>query len=122
MAVTVESPLDDIVEAEGLDTAEQGRPTAAAVHPGTGGGQQARGACACVRGCACMHTRTCTPCPQLGTYIIPAGLACLLATTCLWESVPPTPPSAGAAHSTSEKFLAGLKLVGFVGSGGSREG
>ncbi|XP_019574906.2 solute carrier family 49 member A3 isoform X1 [Rhinolophus sinicus] len=48
---------------------------------------------------------------MLGTYIIPAGLACLLATTCLWESVPPTPPSAGAAHSTSEKFLDGLKLL-----------
>lgn len=61
---------------------------------------------------ACMHTP-----PQLGIYIIPAGLACLLATACLWESVPPTPPSAGAAHSTSEKFLDGLKLVGFVGSG-----
>ncbi|XP_032961136.1 solute carrier family 49 member A3 isoform X2 [Rhinolophus ferrumequinum] len=54
---------------------------------------------------------------MLGTYIIPAALACLLATTCLWDSVPPTPPSAGAAHSTSEKFLDGLKLVGFVGSG-----
>lgn len=48
---------------------------------------------------------------MLGTYVIPAGLACLLATVCLWESVPPTPPSAGAAHSTSEKFLDGLKLL-----------
>nr|XP_036847245.1 solute carrier family 49 member A3 isoform X4 [Manis javanica] len=48
---------------------------------------------------------------MLGIYIIPAGLACLLATACLWESVPPTPPSAGAAHSTSEKFLDGLKLL-----------
>ncbi|XP_036135112.1 solute carrier family 49 member A3 [Molossus molossus] len=47
----------------------------------------------------------------LGIYVIPAGLACLLATACLWESVPPTPPSAGAAHSTSEKFLDGLKLL-----------
>lgn len=44
-------------------------------------------------------------------YIIPAGLACLLASMCLWESVPPTPPSAGAAHSTSEPFLDGLKLL-----------
>ncbi|XP_036083245.1 solute carrier family 49 member A3 [Rousettus aegyptiacus] len=44
-------------------------------------------------------------------YIIPAGLACLLASACLWESVPPTPPSAGAAHSTSESFLDGLKLL-----------
>ncbi|KAF5914995.1 hypothetical protein HPG69_000446 [Diceros bicornis minor] len=48
---------------------------------------------------------------MLGIYIIPAGLACLLATACLWESVPPTPPSAGAACSTSEKFLDGLKLL-----------
>ncbi|XP_039324351.2 solute carrier family 49 member A3 isoform X3 [Saimiri boliviensis] len=51
---------------------------------------------------------------MLGVYAIPAGVACLLSTTCLWESVPPTPPSAGAASSTSEKFLDGLKL-GFSG-------
>ncbi|XP_020956477.1 major facilitator superfamily domain-containing protein 7 isoform X6 [Sus scrofa] len=48
---------------------------------------------------------------MLGIYTIPAGLAFLLATACLWESAPPTPPSAGAAHSTSEKFLDGLKLL-----------
>ncbi|XP_075400667.1 solute carrier family 49 member A3 [Tenrec ecaudatus] len=48
---------------------------------------------------------------MLGIYVIPAGIACLLASTCLWESVPPTPPSAGAASSTSEKFFAGLKLL-----------
>lgn len=54
------------------------------------------------------------PSPQLGIYTIPAGLAFLLATACLWESAPPTPPSAGAAHSTSEKFLDGLKLVSAV--------
>ncbi|XP_036903382.1 solute carrier family 49 member A3 [Sturnira hondurensis] len=48
---------------------------------------------------------------MLGVYMIPAGLTCLLATSCLWESVPPTPPSAGAAQSTSEKFLDGLKLL-----------
>ncbi|XP_014441538.1 solute carrier family 49 member A3 isoform X2 [Tupaia chinensis] len=48
---------------------------------------------------------------MLGVYVIPAGLTCLLATACLWESVPPTPPSAGAASSTSEKFLDGLKLL-----------
>ncbi|XP_039324352.2 solute carrier family 49 member A3 isoform X4 [Saimiri boliviensis] len=48
---------------------------------------------------------------MLGVYAIPAGVACLLSTTCLWESVPPTPPSAGAASSTSEKFLDGLKLL-----------
>uniref|UniRef100_A0A8D2CYF2 Solute carrier family 49 member 3 n=1 Tax=Sciurus vulgaris TaxID=55149 RepID=A0A8D2CYF2_SCIVU len=47
----------------------------------------------------------------LGVYTIPAGLACLLATVCLWESVPPTPPSVGAASSTSENFLQGLKLL-----------
>ncbi|XP_008062200.1 major facilitator superfamily domain-containing protein 7 [Carlito syrichta] len=48
---------------------------------------------------------------MLGIYPLPAALACLLATACLWESVPPTPPSAGAASSTSEKFLDGLKLL-----------
>ncbi|XP_065770342.1 solute carrier family 49 member A3 isoform X5 [Muntiacus reevesi] len=48
---------------------------------------------------------------MLGTYILPAGLAFLLATACLWESVPPTPPSAGAAQSTSLSFLAGMKLL-----------
>ncbi|XP_047272247.1 solute carrier family 49 member A3 isoform X12 [Homo sapiens] len=47
----------------------------------------------------------------LGVYTIPAGVVCLLSTICLWESVPPTPPSAGAASSTSEKFLDGLKLL-----------
>ncbi|XP_063561226.1 solute carrier family 49 member A3 isoform X2 [Gorilla gorilla gorilla] len=48
---------------------------------------------------------------RLGVYTIPAGVVCLLSTICLWESVPPTPPSAGAASSTSEKFLDGLKLL-----------
>lgn len=48
---------------------------------------------------------------MLGIYIIPAALACLLATACLSESVPPSPPSTGAASSTSESFLHGLKLL-----------
>ncbi|XP_069877714.1 solute carrier family 49 member A3 [Dipodomys merriami] len=48
---------------------------------------------------------------MLGVYTGPAALACLLSTTCLWESVPPTPPSAGAASSTSEDFIQGLKLL-----------
>nr|AAH94512.1 Mfsd7a protein [Mus musculus] len=48
---------------------------------------------------------------MLGIYIGPAALSCLLATVCLWESVPPTPPSTGAANSTSESFLRGLKLL-----------
>uniref|UniRef100_A0A2K5VKU7 Solute carrier family 49 member 3 n=1 Tax=Macaca fascicularis TaxID=9541 RepID=A0A2K5VKU7_MACFA len=48
---------------------------------------------------------------MLGVYAIPAGVVCLLSTICLRESVPPTPPSAGAASSTSEKFLDGLKLL-----------
>uniref|UniRef100_A0A8C9JV38 Solute carrier family 49 member 3 n=1 Tax=Panthera tigris altaica TaxID=74533 RepID=A0A8C9JV38_PANTA len=48
---------------------------------------------------------------MLGIYIIPAGITCLLATACLLESVPPPPPSARAIHSTSEKFLDGLKLL-----------
>ena len=87
----------------------------------------------CVRALTpvCMHPRapvcvhSCTPSPQLGTYILPAGLAFLLATACLWESVPPTPPSAGAAQSTSLSFLAGLKLVSApraVGPGGGAGG
>lgn len=62
-----------------------------------------------------VHTHT--P-PQLGVYAISAGVVCLLSTICLRESVPPTPPSAGAASSTSEKFLDGLKLVSAVGSPG----
>ncbi|KAM4855001.1 solute carrier family 49 member A3 [Thomomys bottae] len=48
---------------------------------------------------------------MLGVYIAPAALTCLLAIACLWESVPPTPPSAGAANSTSEDFIQGLKLL-----------
>ncbi|XP_040093669.1 solute carrier family 49 member A3 isoform X1 [Oryx dammah] len=48
---------------------------------------------------------------MLGTYTLPAGLTLLLATACLWESVPPTPPSVGAAQSTSLSFPAGLKLL-----------
>uniref|UniRef100_A0A8C9Q2W0 Solute carrier family 49 member 3 n=1 Tax=Spermophilus dauricus TaxID=99837 RepID=A0A8C9Q2W0_SPEDA len=48
---------------------------------------------------------------MLGVYTIPAGLVCLLATVCLWERGPPTPPSVGAASSTSENFLQGLKLL-----------
>ncbi|XP_007953964.2 solute carrier family 49 member A3 [Orycteropus afer afer] len=48
---------------------------------------------------------------MLPAYVIPAGVVCLLATTCLCESAPPSPPSAGAANSTSEKFLDGLKLL-----------
>ncbi|XP_055467718.1 solute carrier family 49 member A3 [Psammomys obesus] len=48
---------------------------------------------------------------MLGVYTVPAAAACLLATACLWESVPPTPPSTGAASSNSESFLRGLKLL-----------
>ncbi|XP_051683980.1 solute carrier family 49 member A3 isoform X6 [Oryctolagus cuniculus] len=48
---------------------------------------------------------------MLGIYMVPAGLACLLATTCLWGTVPPSLPSAGAASPTSGTFLDGLKLV-----------
>lgn len=67
--------------------------------------------------CQCDFFVTLRTSPQLGIYIVPAALACLMATVCLWESVPPTPPSTGAANSTSESFLHGLKLVGNVGSG-----
>uniref|UniRef100_A0A5F9CT32 Solute carrier family 49 member 3 n=1 Tax=Oryctolagus cuniculus TaxID=9986 RepID=A0A5F9CT32_RABIT len=48
---------------------------------------------------------------MLGIYMVPAGLACLLATTCLWGTVPPSLPSAGAASPTSGTFLDGLKLL-----------
>lgn len=68
--------------------------------------------------CQCDFFVTLRTSPQLGIYIAPAALACLMATVCLWESVPPTPPSIGAASSTSESFLRGLKLVGDVDSGG----
>lgn len=68
--------------------------------------------------CPCGFFETLRTSPQLGIYIAPAAAACLLATACLWESVPPTPPSTGAASSTSESFLHGLKLVGYVDSGG----
>ncbi|XP_062069178.1 solute carrier family 49 member A3 [Lepus europaeus] len=48
---------------------------------------------------------------MLGVYMVPAGLACLLASACLWGTVPPCPPSAGAASPTSGTFLDGLKLL-----------
>lgn len=70
--------------------------------------------------CQCGFFVTLRISPQLGIYIVPAALACFLATACLWESVPPTPPSAGAANSTSESFFHGLKLVGCVDSGGRK--
>ena len=79
--------------------------------------------CLYPRGSVCVHS--CTLSPQLGTYFLPAGLTFLLATACLWESVPPTPPSVGAAQSTSLPFLAGLKLVSAacaVGPGGGGAG
>uniref|UniRef100_A0A8C9E7P4 Solute carrier family 49 member A3 n=1 Tax=Phocoena sinus TaxID=42100 RepID=A0A8C9E7P4_PHOSS len=40
-----------------------------------------------------------------------ASTSSLLAPACVWESKPPAPPSAGAVHSTAQKFLAGLELV-----------
>ncbi|XP_027692269.1 solute carrier family 49 member A3-like [Vombatus ursinus] len=48
---------------------------------------------------------------MLGFYIIPAGVACLLSSACIWESIPPTPPSKGAATSTSEPFLSGMWIL-----------
>ncbi|XP_043827170.1 solute carrier family 49 member A3 isoform X1 [Dromiciops gliroides] len=48
---------------------------------------------------------------MIGFYIIPAGLACFLSSACIWESVPPTPPSLGAATSTSEPFLSGMWIL-----------
>lgn len=76
-------------------------------------------ACACIRGpvCVCVRVSRGGRCdalahtlPTAGHLHPPCGLTFLLATACLWESVPPTPPSVGAAQSTSLPFLAGLKL------------
>ncbi|XP_072108249.1 solute carrier family 49 member A3-like isoform X1 [Mobula birostris] len=47
----------------------------------------------------------------LGVYIVPAVIACLFTTLGIREKVPPTPPSAGAANSTSEPFLTGIKML-----------
>lgn len=44
-------------------------------------------------------------------YAIPAIVVCFLATVGIRESVPPTPPSAGAETSSSEPFLQGIKLL-----------
>ncbi|XP_068783095.1 solute carrier family 49 member A3 isoform X2 [Struthio camelus] len=48
---------------------------------------------------------------MLGVYAIPAVTACALATVGIHEKVPPTPPSASATNSTSQPFLAGLKML-----------
>ncbi|XP_074131009.1 solute carrier family 49 member A3 isoform X1 [Sminthopsis crassicaudata] len=48
---------------------------------------------------------------MLGVCIIPAAIACFLSSAFIWESVPPTPPSAGAATSTSEPFLSGMWIL-----------
>ncbi|XP_078004668.1 solute carrier family 49 member A3 isoform X2 [Phascolarctos cinereus] len=48
---------------------------------------------------------------MLGSYVIPAGVACLLSSACIWESVPPTPPSMGAVTSTSEPFVSGMWML-----------
>ncbi|XP_055499704.1 solute carrier family 49 member A3 isoform X1 [Leucoraja erinacea] len=47
----------------------------------------------------------------LGVYIVPAVIACLLTTIGIRETVPPTPPSAGAANSTSEPFFTGIWML-----------
>ncbi|XP_072524958.1 solute carrier family 49 member A3 [Salminus brasiliensis] len=44
-------------------------------------------------------------------YAIPAIVVCFLATVGIRESVPPTPPSAGAETSSSEPFVQGIKLL-----------
>ncbi|KFQ56117.1 Major facilitator superfamily domain-containing protein 7-a, partial [Nestor notabilis] len=48
---------------------------------------------------------------MLGVYAVPAVTACALATVGIHEKVPPTPPSASATTSTSQPFLAGLKML-----------
>ncbi|XP_078269204.1 solute carrier family 49 member A3 isoform X2 [Rhinoraja longicauda] len=47
----------------------------------------------------------------LGVYIVPAVIACLLTTLGIRQTVPPTPPSAGAANSTSEPFFTGIWML-----------
>ncbi|XP_067903517.1 solute carrier family 49 member A3 isoform X3 [Heterodontus francisci] len=47
----------------------------------------------------------------LGVYAVPAVIACLLTTVGIRNKAPPTPPSAGAANSTSEPFITGMKMV-----------
>lgn len=50
--------------------------------------------------------------PQLlGIYTIPAAIVCLLATAGIRNRVPPTPSSSSALASSSEPFLAGVKLL-----------
>nr|XP_057920307.1 solute carrier family 49 member A3 [Doryrhamphus excisus] len=44
-------------------------------------------------------------------YSLPACVICFLATVGMRSSAPPTPPSAGAEHSTSEPFVRGIKLL-----------
>ncbi|KAM4807929.1 solute carrier family 49 member A3 [Rhinophrynus dorsalis] len=48
---------------------------------------------------------------MLGTYAIPAVLACILATTGICEKAPPSPPSASAVNSTSEPFFSGINQL-----------
>ncbi|KAJ1219217.1 hypothetical protein NDU88_006786 [Pleurodeles waltl] len=48
---------------------------------------------------------------MMGTYAIPAVLACTFATAGFCHSEPPTPPSASAVNSTSEPFCSGLKQL-----------
>ncbi|XP_041053621.1 solute carrier family 49 member A3 isoform X2 [Carcharodon carcharias] len=44
-------------------------------------------------------------------YAVPAVIACLLTTVGIRNKVPPTPPSVGAANSTSEPFFTGMKML-----------
>ncbi|XP_060707556.1 solute carrier family 49 member A3 [Hemiscyllium ocellatum] len=44
-------------------------------------------------------------------YAVPAAIACLLTSIGIRNKVPPTPPSAGAANSTSEPFFRGVKML-----------
>ncbi|XP_043530482.1 solute carrier family 49 member A3 isoform X2 [Chiloscyllium plagiosum] len=44
-------------------------------------------------------------------YAVPAAIACLLTSVGIRNKVPPTPPSAGAANSTSEPFFRGVKML-----------
>ena len=66
------------------------------------------------------HTRECTRAYPPRSW---APASPLLPAACVWESTPPAPPSAGAVHSSSRKFLAGWSwsvrcVPGEAGRGG----
>lgn len=120
------SSLGGILKAGFPNAAKQSSPSTALgladIHLGMtcGGGRQ--GAWSSGRE---APTRVCTRAYPPGSW---ASTSSLLAPACVWESKPPALPSAGAVHSTAQKFLAGLELVSAAcvlwdpRGGGSQEG